>query len=366
MDYVKIEIHARNLEYRKKGFLNDKKIPEEEKRDIVEFLRLAGLGKINLRKKIGTHRLLKYLDNLRIPIYYFKKPLDEITLKDMENFEKDLSNNTIKNKRNNKPYSDNTKSDFKKALRIYLRWKLKDNPSKFAELTNWLDTSVKTRTPEYLKEQDIIKLYKSCKDSKQRFLIAVLFDAGCRIEEFLNIRREDIEEPNANSPYYRLTLKEEYSKTAGRTIGLYWQYSTEAIRDYLSEHSFKPSEPVYTAKYDDIRFFLVRFGKRVLNRRVYAHLFRHSSATYYASKLNRQQLCYRFGWAFCSKMPDTYISRAGMVEEKINEQFKNEEIGQLRERLDKYEQLLKIAINTFDSEKEVLTLVKENLIKKKA
>ncbi len=356
MDYVKIEVHNINLEERKKTFLKNKKIPEQERKDVIEFLRLAGLGKINLRKKIGEHRLLKYLENLKIPLYYFNKPLDNLTLKDMESFEKDLSSNKIRNKRNNKPYTDYTKADFKKALKIYLKWKLRNNPSKYAELTNWIDTSVKIKTPEYLKEQDVIKLYKGAKDSRQRFLIAVLFDGGCRIEEFLNIRREDIEEPNANSPYYKLTLKEEYSKTAGRTIGLYWQYSTEAVRDYLSEHFFKPSEPVYTAKYDDVRFFLKRLGKRVLKRRIYAHLFRHSSATYYASKLNRQQLCYRFGWAFSSRMPDIYISRAGMVEEKINEQFKHEEISVLKERLDKYEQLLNIVL---DSSKETLTSVEE-------
>ena len=363
MDYVKIKIHNANLDVRKESFLKDNNIPKEDKKDMIEFLRLAELGKINLRKKIGNSRLLKYIENLRPAWYYFKKSLDKITLKDMETFEKDLSSNKIRNPRNGKPYSENTKCDFKKTLKIYLKWKLRDNPSKFVELTNWIDTSVKQKTPDYIKEQDVIKLYKGCKDSKQRFLVAVLFDAGCRIEEFLNIRKEDIEEPNANSPYYKITLKEEYSKTAGRTIGLYWQYSTEAIREYLSEHFLKPSEPVYTAKYDDVRFYLGRLGKRVLKRRIYAHLFRHSSSTYYASKLNRQQLCYRFGWAFSSRMPDIYISRAGMVEEKINEQFKNEEISALRERLDKYEQLLKIVL---DNGKETLMNVKENIAKKQS
>ena len=89
-------------------------------------------------------------------------------------------------------------------------------------------------------------------------------------------------------------------------------------------------------------------------------MFRHSSSTYYASKLNRQQLCYRFGWAFSSRMPDIYISRAGMVEEKISEQFKNEELSVLRERLDKYEQLLKIVL---DNGKQTLMNVKENVKK---
>ena len=50
MTFIKIEIHNRNLEARKKSFLKDNKIPEEEKKDIMEFLRLGSLGKINLRK----------------------------------------------------------------------------------------------------------------------------------------------------------------------------------------------------------------------------------------------------------------------------------------------------------------------------
>ena len=52
-----------------------------------------------------------------------------------------------------------------------------------------------------------------------------------------------------------------------------------------------------------------------------------------------------------------------MVEEKINEQFKNEEISALRERLDKYEQLLKIVL---DNGKETLMNVKENIAKKQS
>ncbi len=345
MAYEKIEIHERNLEARKKAFLKDKCISEEDKKDILEFLRLASLGKVNLRKRIGTSRLLKYLDGLKSLFHYFKKPFSKLTGKDIEQFEKELTANKIKNKITKKPYSESTKSDFKKTLKIYLKWKFKDNPERYPELIDWLDTSVKEKTPDYLKEGDIEKLYKGCKNNKERFLIAVLFDTGARIEEFLNIRYEDIQEPDANSPYYKLTFKEEYSKTAGRTIGVYWKYSAEAIRDYLAEHHFKPSEPVYSDKYDNVRFLIGRLGKRVLKRRIYAHLFRHSSATYYAGKLNRQQLCYRYGWKFSSRMPDVYISRAGMVEEQVNEQFKNEEIGALRERLDKDEQTLKLVLD---------------------
>jgi len=51
-------------------------------------------------------------------------------------------------------------------------------------------------------------LYKACKTSEERYLIAVLFDTGARAEEFHNIRFEDID---IREEKVRLTLKEEYS-----------------------------------------------------------------------------------------------------------------------------------------------------------
>ncbi len=56
--------------------------------------------------------------------------------------------------------------------------------------------------------------------------MALLFDSGARAEEFLNIRYEDIEIPEKDN-FVRLTLKEEYSKTKGRVISLYWKHSLE-------------------------------------------------------------------------------------------------------------------------------------------
>ncbi len=82
----------------------------------------------------------------------------------------------------------------------------------------------------------------------------------------------------------------------------------------------------------------MKLGKRVLNKPIYFHLFRHSSATYYASKLNRQELCYRYGWKFSSNMPDVYISRAGMESKELDEKFAATEIEILQKKLETQEQ----------------------------
>ena len=48
-------------------------------------------------------------------------------------------------------------------------------------------------------------------------------------------------------------------------------------------------------------------------------MLRHSSATYWAPKMNRYQLCAKYGWAFSSNMPDRYIERKGIIFDQIAE-----------------------------------------------
>ena len=330
MANIKISIHNRNLEARKLA-IQKWKIGTEDKKDILKFLDELGMGKINKGRKISEARQVKYLDILKKPLEYFSKPVSKITLKDMEVFEKALTSNRIQSYKK-KPYELSTKADIRRLLRIYLKWKLGNN-EKFRSLTDWLDTREVKKTPDYLSENDIELLYKNCKNTEERFLIAILFDGGARAEEFHNIRYEDIQLPVNNESFPKITIKEEYSKTLMRTIGLFWKYSLEAVRDYLKEREtegIKSNDPVFTNSYDNTRQFLTRLGQKVLGRPIHYHLFRHSSATYYASKLNRQQICYRYGWKFSSDMPDVYISRSGMENKELDEKFAATELETIR------------------------------------
>ena len=78
-------------------------------------------------------------------------------------------------------------------------------------------------------------------------------------------------------------------------MSLWFNYLKQRIAQGIG-----PKDPVFNSTYDAMRMFLGRPGKNVLKRHVHPHLFRHSSATYYASKLNRQELCVRFEWKFSS------------------------------------------------------------------
>ena len=326
------------------------KISSEDKKQLLSFFKDLELGKVTGNQmKPGT--LETYVTNLRIGLEFIKKPTSKLVEKDIDklctvllknklqyDFRKKKNGKTIVYKR---PYTESTKIKIKDSLIKYLGWKLKDDADVFIKILK-VRPRIKDRTPDYLKEIQIEELYKGCKTAEERFLIAVLFDSGARAEEFHNIRFEDIE---LNNDKVKLTLKEEYSKTKGRTIGLYWKYSFEAVKDYLDERmkdDILPKDQVFKKNYKSSRAFLDRLGLRALNRNIYYHLFRHSSATYYASKLNRQQLCIRYGWKFRSPMPDRYIARDGMETIEIDKKFEKATINDLKEELQKVKQQSKL------------------------
>lgn len=331
MAYTKVEIHPFNFESRLERFKSQ--CIQKDYKPIMDFLKALARGEVT-GKVVTKKRQRKLIDMFLIYYKNSNKSISQLTYEDLQKFKDRLLNDSI-NKDNNKPYSLHTKEDITETLVRFIEW---NNPKKASNLSSrtmsfrkWFIIKSKNTTPETLSEAEIDKLYKSCKSIEGKFIISVLFDSGARIEEFLNLRFEDFEEPTANNPYWRIDFKEEYSKTDGRKIGMYWKHSTEAITKFLKACEKKDmKERVFDKKYDAVRMFLFRLGKKVLNKRVHPHIFRKSSATYYADKLNRQQFCIRYGWKFSSDMPDVYIRRAGVDEEKVKDIMLNDDISKLR------------------------------------
>lgn len=337
MVFTKIPIQTRNVDARLKA-LSSWIISTEDKKAIPTFLKDLAVGKVNIGNKISEGRQLKYLDSLKVALTNLRKPTSRLTVADIERLDMGLTKNDIR-RQDGRPYAEETKAEIKRFLKVYLRWRFRDNPKRVFDLTSWLDTKVrKLKTPNFLTEAEVMKLYDACEDARGRFIVAVLFDSGARAEEFYNIRLEDVERPSGPKNYYRIHLKEEYSKTKGRMVPLFWEKSPQAMDDYLAlriSEGIKAGDRVYAGTYDAMRFFLKRLGIRVLTKRVHPHLLRHSAATYYASKLNRQQLCKRFGWAFKSDMPDVYINRAGVEESEMEERFTQTDLGVIKSQLEK-------------------------------
>jgi hypothetical protein len=58
--------------------------------------------------------------------------------------------------------------------------------------------------------------------------------------------------------------------------------------------------------------------------------------------LNRQELCYRYGWRFSSNMPDVYISRSGMQHRELDQKFTATELSTVKDQLAQVQQSAKI------------------------
>lgn len=350
MTNQKIELQDLRLDSRYKALSN---LSGKEFNKIKEFIDLSKNGEGSSGIDITDKTERKYIDAFNMTFKAAKKPLSKLTKEDLIKLKENLKTGEIKS-RFGKAYSLASVRDMQLILIRFLEW-LK--PDKYSGYRRWFVVNVPKKDIDFLKEEEIEKLYKAAKSNEERFLIAVLFDTGARASEFLNIRAEDITNPTSSFPYYKINFKEEYSKTKGRNVGLYWKHSTEAIKDYLYEKGdLNPKDPIFIKNYDAIRIFITRLGKRILNKRVHFHIFRKSSASYYAMKLkSRQQLCYRYGWNFSSDVPDVYISRQ-QGEEEVKDSILNTDLQKIEK--DNRELKTLMSINEEKNQKEIENLKK--------
>jgi len=352
MTAQKVELQDLRLDTRYKKL---REISGAEFSKIKEFIEFSKNGEGTSGIDITEKTERKYIDALTMAYNNINKKLISLNKEDLTKLKRDLVSGKIKSKFK-KPYTSSSIRDMQHILIRFLEF---CKPDKYSGFRKWFIIKVPKKSVEYLKEEEIEKLYRNCKNNSERFLIAVLFDSGARASEFLNIRFEDIQEPTQSFPYFKILLKEEYSKTKERNIGLYWKHSTEAIKDYLSElDRSNLKAPVFSKSYDAVRIFITRLGKRILNKRVHFHMFRKSSASYYAPKLkSRQQLCYRYGWNFSSNVPDVYISRE-QGEEEVKDSIYNTNLNKIEG--ENRELKTKISIVEEKSEKEIEELKKQN------
>lgn len=350
----KIDIHNSKENYDKSLIVLYKQLPKKNAELIEKFLEASAIGKTQKKKKqAGIRVRIRNMYLLKTIAKFFQKPLDSLTEKDMEHLIKSLNDNNIK-KQNGEPYSEQVKSNMKITIVSFLRFIYGETP-KFHKLTNWIDSSFKKKEVVELSEGEVLKMLNKCTTLRQKCLIAVLFDSGARIEEFLNIRVEDVIKVEGDVPYYKIRLREEFSKTQGRTISLLWKHTTPLIKEWLLEcpNKDKLREPLFDSTYDGVRRTLYKIGKKSLGYSVNAHLFRHSSATFYASRGHDYfQLCKRYGWAIGSNVPHKYIHKSGIKEKEVVDKFKKESIEDLQNEFDKIKELNKQKSDELESMKK--------------
>lgn len=343
----KIDIHNSENEYHDavKKLKSDKNIHKKNIELFLEYLRLSAIGKTARRnsriKTVSVRGRLKNLYLLKGIGYYFKKPLKNLTIKDVETYISDLNSNKIK-KHDGSKYSEQTKSNYKKMLVLFLSWLFGENSKKFNDLTSWIDTRFKKKSIEYFRENEVIEILKKCNTPKQKILITALFDGGFRIEEFLNIRMGDITLVEGDVPYYRIKVRTEYSKTEGREVPMFWKYSTDIIRDWLEiNFDLSNDDQFFKSSYDGVRMLLNKIGSRT-GKKITAHKLRRSAAFHYANQGHGEyRINKRFGWASGSDVGGKYYVQQSDIDLEENKQkveYENLKLEEVKENLKRTEE----------------------------
>lgn len=327
MESDKIDIHRteRGYETAINSLRSDKLINARNRELILKFLWDCKVGKTvkgRAKKKIGKRRLIKYLFTLKKLSKWIGKSFDEVSQDEMERFISDLEDNVFKNRGQN--YREQTKLDFKKSLSKFYKWLGR------GKLLEFMDTTpVETDVP-VLRRDEVEKLVNGTPDAWFKVAIMILFDGGPRIEEMLNLRFKDltIREYKNDSRCHWINIR--VSKTFGRTIPL--PLCGPYLRELRCTHPSKdnPEAPLFSISYPAFRKRLRVLSMKVLAKKLTPHMMRHSSATYWAPKMNRYQLCAKYGWAFSSDMPDKYIKRKGIIFDEIAQKGDTDQFSRLQ------------------------------------
>lgn len=302
------DIYGRDkkLEYIIKRIKSSKMICEKDKKLLMEFKEAC------FSAGLSTARALYYMNWFWAIIKKFKiKSLSQMKEEDIKKLIADLTKSD---------YADKTKENLKIAIKKFFQWheSYEWNSREYPDKVKWIRINVKNnhRLPEdLLTEEDIKKMIENAENIRDRALISVLYESGCRIGEMLGLKLKHIE---FNEYGVKITV---YGKTGSRKILLI--NSMPYLSTWLENHPYKKDRESYLWVSLGTNF-KGRLGYRATLKRIQGiaekskiekhvnpHAFRHARATHLANKLTEAQMKAYFGWIQGSKMASVYVHLSG-------------------------------------------------------
>ncbi len=293
------EAACRNLE-RESG------IGEENRRLILDF------AKARLANGSSRLRVVKCMYCMRYLARWLKKPFGEATKQDLTALVGDVEN---------QPYAEYTKYDFKIVLKMFYKW-LKGDGETFPPEISWLKPKLRNNAhklpEELLTEDEVMRIGQAANNPRDKAIVMVLYETGCRIGELLSLQMKHVSFDQYGA-ILRIT-----GKTGDRRVRII--SSAPLLTSWIGhyENSSNPNAPLWpprstnylakgeAAEYASVLVLIKRLGKRAgIKKKIYPHLFRHSRATFLASKLTEAQMKEYFGWVQGSEMAATYVHLSG-------------------------------------------------------
>jgi integrase len=260
------------------------------------------------------------------------KPFAKVSRQDLERY---LSR--MKNEKTGKTAGRATLELRRGTIKQFYRWLLADpkKPKEFPENVAWIRTH---RTPkerlaeDMLAKDEVRQMIEAANGTRDKALVATLYETGTRIGEFLSLRIRDVRIKDGGYAIVSLPAESSSLKTGRRQIPIV--ECLPYLQAWLEAHPSKetPAALLWPSEYGERRdrqiddttvLKLVRrlAARADVDKDVTPHLFRHSRATECARRgWNESQMRRYFGWSRSSTMPSLYTHlAAGDVEARILE-----------------------------------------------
>lgn len=277
-------------------------VSEGNKQAIIDF------GNFCLAEGLSFTRAVKYAELLHVLARLAEVDFAAATKADIE---------ALMRKLGTTHYSDHYRHDLRIALKKFYKWLRKSD--EYPPEVRWIKPQFRTRAKlpeELLTENEVKRMIQAMLEPRDRALLAMLYESGCRIGEIgtLQIKHVVFDEYGAY-----ITVS---GKTGMRRVRLILSVPYVATWIDLHPRRDDPDAPLWLnigtyhrhlqMTYETIKTVLQRAGRRAgIRKRIYAHLFRHSRATVLANKLTEAQLKEMFGWTQGSRQAATYVHLSG-------------------------------------------------------
>jgi len=282
----------------------------------IQKVKHASISKRNKELILNfiNYNFARGLSNLRIEKYIYElvkiaellgTDFDKATKNDIERVIAEIERGD---------YSAWTKKDFRSMLKRFYKWLNGDKG--YPEQVSWIKSTISKKDvklpEELLTEEDIRKMVEVCNNSRDKALIFALYESGARVGEIASLKIKDVKFDEYGSI---IIVK---GKTGMRRVRLI--ASDPYLRAWLNDHPMKndPEAPLWIktsnepVTYSTISKLIKTIAKKAgIKKRVHAHLFRHSRATFLAQHLTEAQLSHYLGWVQGSKMASIYVHLSG-------------------------------------------------------
>jgi len=228
---------------------------------------------------LSVARVEKYLGHLKSLASRLNKDFAAATMEDIQRLVRDIERADL---------SEWTKRDFRITLKKFYRWlrRSERDPPEVAWLRSDVRNHRRKLPEEILTEQDVCKPIDACYTTRDKALVSVLYESGCRIGELASLRIKHV----VPHPYgLRLIVDGKTGPRRGLIVS-----AAPYLGEWLNIHPCKSQPGAYVwvtrdcrrqrLSYARVYDILTTAARRAgITKPVNPHTFRHSRATYLAN-----------------------------------------------------------------------------------